>query len=82
MLQCTIEPRNSNELIFDVAYNIASPGNVSQLSGTITSDTDSYLRDNVISPSIDTNFLPKQGEDIIITIKWNKKFEEEIVLTP
>ncbi|CAM4488208.1 hypothetical protein U9M73_14260 [Paenibacillus phoenicis] len=82
LLQCTIEPRNSKELIFDVAYNIASPSNVSQLSGTITSETDSYLSDKVISPSIDTNFLPRKGEDIIITIKWNKKFEEKIVLTP
>ncbi|WP_410770290.1 hypothetical protein [Fontibacillus sp. BL9] len=81
MLQCIIEPRNQ-ETIFDVAYDVASPGNVSQLSGTITSDNNSSISDKVISPSIDTNFLPQKGEDIVITIKWNKKFEERIVLSP
>lgn len=83
ILQCFIDPLDTDEQIYTLSYDIASPGSVSQLSGTLSSNNNvSIFPNNTISPSISTDSLPPKGEDIIITVKWNEQNEEKIVLNP
>ncbi|MNO51984.1 hypothetical protein D3C76_423930 [compost metagenome] len=85
-LQCIISLLDKREVIYNLSYDITSPGGVSHLSGTINStDTDkriSILENDTISPSISTNALPPKGENIIINVKWNDNNDEQIIITP
>ncbi|MNN55559.1 hypothetical protein D3C76_242520 [compost metagenome] len=85
-LQCIISLLDQKEIIYNISYDINSPGGVSHLSGTMSSmDKNrkiSILENDTISPSISTYALPPKGENIIITVIWNDNNEEQIIITP
>lgn len=87
MIQTIISPLELND-VYNVEYSINSPGSISELSGTIKAEdgssifpAKSNLPGNSILRSSETTFLPRKGEQVVVTIKWNGTNSEEIILT-
>ncbi|MBW4084940.1 hypothetical protein [Paenibacillus sp. S150] len=80
-LDLIIYPLDLSEIMYSVAYQLDSPG-VSHLSGTLGSESSKnsvFVNNNdSIFSRTSSNNLPREGEDITLTIKWNDGNEEHI----